>query len=368
METTVEVVKKFCRYYEDGDKESYLKLCDDDLVWASTRQDGGMCRGKKQMFDEYLPQFYSQFDGFASIYEEFLDAGQDVIALGRYKITSKTGEKFESPFAQIYTVKDGKIVKFRQYADSATIQKAIAPTRLHDSSFSGQQNFTYCICGHKYALPEMDNGVYEFACPNCGRKMRIGKMVVGRVPQTDRLAGVDPSSLYPIIKERWKNELRIDKESDASALVGYCVRFPSRLPPDYSLQLGVVVALPDGGKDVFLYYSKVPITDLMRWNEFFAQKGIILHYRKENTDSKGRYGFESHLQDYVRFIREDGVDASEVSINGNMAMVANERDRMFHGCKVHDPSQVEFVMDKTHVTIKGYFAKEELVAIAESIK
>ncbi|MGI0072229.1 MAG: nuclear transport factor 2 family protein [Nitrosotalea sp.] len=124
MQENVELIKQFCKYYELRDKESYLKLCDDNIVWISTRAEGGMCVGKKQMFDEYLPQFHAQFKKFYGIHEEFLDAGENVVVLGKYQITSNTDENFESPFAQIYTIKNGKIVKFRQYTDSATVERA----------------------------------------------------------------------------------------------------------------------------------------------------------------------------------------------------------------------------------------------------
>ncbi|GEM_PF-1008396 len=189
MQANVDLVRQFCRYYENGERESYLKLCDDNIVWESIRTDGGACRSKREMFEEYLPQFYSQFKEFSSIHEEFLDAGENVVALGRYKITSKEGVKFESPFAQIYTVKDGKIIRFRQYADSASIQQARAPTLVQSTFLRGVEitpNEIRCICGHKYTIAELKDGeTREVECPNCKKKMRIAKLKMGGVQPDD---------------------------------------------------------------------------------------------------------------------------------------------------------------------------------------
>ncbi|SRR5579885_181026 len=128
MKSNLELVKQFCKHFAAKDKESYLKLCDDNIVWPSTTNmeetEGAACVGKKQMFDERLPRFFSSFKRFETVYEEFLDAGDSIVVVGKYRITSKTGKDFQSPFAQIYTIKNSKIVKFRQYADSATIQCA----------------------------------------------------------------------------------------------------------------------------------------------------------------------------------------------------------------------------------------------------
>lgn len=70
----------------------------------------------------------SNFAEFHAVTEEFLDAGESVVVLGKYKgMTKDTNRKFEAPFAHVYTVKEGKIVAFRQYADTARIHQALRP-------------------------------------------------------------------------------------------------------------------------------------------------------------------------------------------------------------------------------------------------
>ena len=130
MRSNLEVVKEFCKLLthteKSDDAQSYLGLCHENITWPSTTNvsEGGICVGKKQMFEEYLPRFLASFKDFRGVYEEFLDARDTIVALGKYEITSKSGEYFVSPFAQIFAVRDGKIAMFRQYSDSATIQRA----------------------------------------------------------------------------------------------------------------------------------------------------------------------------------------------------------------------------------------------------
>lgn len=132
MQANVDLIKQLYEYLATNDKESYLKLCDDNIEWLATKDAThglGKCSGKKEIFEEFLPRFYSNFKEFRGIPEEFLDAGENVVVLGKYHIVSKTGESFKASFASIFTIKDDKIIRFRNYADSATIQSALPEAR-----------------------------------------------------------------------------------------------------------------------------------------------------------------------------------------------------------------------------------------------
>lgn len=84
---------------------------------------GGIYVGKKAVFEQYFPKLFSNFTEFHVHTEEFLDAGCKVIVFGKYTgIGEISGKNFESPFAHIYTINDEKIIKFRQYVDTAKIQ------------------------------------------------------------------------------------------------------------------------------------------------------------------------------------------------------------------------------------------------------
>ncbi len=177
-----------------------------------------------------------------------------------------------------------------------------------------------------------------------------------------------PTNDVDRIGKMFKNVIKIDNDSQATTLVSYRIKFPSKMPPSYNLQFGMIETVHDNNKFVILFYSKDTITDAMRANEFFAQKGIAIYYRKEESDPRKEGGFEFHIRDYLCALQRDKVEASEVTINGHKGIVSSQRDRLFHGVEIHDPSQVEFVMKETHITIQGYLEKEDLIRIAESIE
>jgi len=67
----------------------------------------------------------SEWDGFSAVPEEFVDGGETVVAFGRYGGTYKaTGVKVHAQFVHVFYFKNGKIVRFQQYTDTAQFQNA----------------------------------------------------------------------------------------------------------------------------------------------------------------------------------------------------------------------------------------------------
>ena len=58
--------------------------------------------------------------------EDYLDAGDRVIALGFYHgVYTATGKRMEVSFAHVYTLQDGRITRFVQYTDTAMLRDTI---------------------------------------------------------------------------------------------------------------------------------------------------------------------------------------------------------------------------------------------------
>ncbi len=128
MLANVDLVKKFYSSFKAKDKQTYLQLCDDDIEWKVLEgmpYGGATYIGKTAVFEKYFRQLFSNFEEFHAMPEEFLDAGEAVVVLGKYQmVAKKSKDTFTSPFAHVYTIKNEKIVRFRQYADTVKIQKA----------------------------------------------------------------------------------------------------------------------------------------------------------------------------------------------------------------------------------------------------
>ncbi|HJU92024.1 MAG TPA: hypothetical protein VJ656_03725 [Pyrinomonadaceae bacterium] len=59
--------------------------------------------------------------------KEVLDAGESVVGRGYYAGKYReTGREVRAQFAHVFTFRDGKVMKFQQYTDTAQFQKAVS--------------------------------------------------------------------------------------------------------------------------------------------------------------------------------------------------------------------------------------------------
>ena len=67
--------------------------------------------------------------------EEFLDAGDRVVALGRYNAKHKaSGSDVWAQFAHVWGVREGKVTSFQQYVDTKQFADAMQQSGLIASS------------------------------------------------------------------------------------------------------------------------------------------------------------------------------------------------------------------------------------------
>lgn len=76
--------------------------------------------------EAFATLFADHIDGPWADPDDFLDAGDALVALGRLRGTGKqTGKKFEVEFADVWTFSDGVPVRCRAHFDTAPITAAI---------------------------------------------------------------------------------------------------------------------------------------------------------------------------------------------------------------------------------------------------
>jgi ketosteroid isomerase-like protein len=67
-----------------------------------------------------------EWEGFAVAVDEILDAGDTIVALGRYRGTYKaTGKAMNAQLVHVWRIKDGKAIAFQQYADTLQVARVI---------------------------------------------------------------------------------------------------------------------------------------------------------------------------------------------------------------------------------------------------
>ncbi len=99
-----------------------------DVEWteAAGFPYAGTYHGVDEIVKNVFARLGSEWEGFRPDVENLHDAGDTIIATGFYRGTyRKTNRPMEASFAHVFTLKDGKIVRFVQYVDSRKVWEAI---------------------------------------------------------------------------------------------------------------------------------------------------------------------------------------------------------------------------------------------------
>lgn len=111
-----------------GDVFAVLGVLSPEISW--TEAEGfpyaGTFVGPQAVLANVFMRLGTEWDGFAAVPDDFIDGGDNIVALGKYSGTYKaTGKSFKADFAHVWKLKDGKAVRFVQYVDSALVQRAL---------------------------------------------------------------------------------------------------------------------------------------------------------------------------------------------------------------------------------------------------
>ncbi len=125
------VVQEAYAAFGRGDVQGILDRLTDDVIWkgvygaAAHVPTSGERRGKSAVatFFKQVAETvkFSRFEP-----KEFIATGDRVVALGSYNGTTSIGRSFESDFAMVFTLKNGKVSHFQEFCDSAAINAAYA--------------------------------------------------------------------------------------------------------------------------------------------------------------------------------------------------------------------------------------------------
>lgn len=126
--SNLNVVQGVYEAFDEGNVPSVLGALSPDVVW--TEAEGfpyaGTYVGPNAVLDNVFMRLGTEWDGFAAIPDEFVDAGDTVVVLGKYSGTYKaTGKSFQANFAHVWKLRGGKAIRFVQYADTLLVQRAL---------------------------------------------------------------------------------------------------------------------------------------------------------------------------------------------------------------------------------------------------
>ena len=128
MTTPVDTVRRFYDALGRGDVPAIFLVLDAQIEWTEAERFpyySGTWHGPQAVLDNLLLPIARDWDGFSATAADFVAQGGRVVALGQYTGTYKrTGRSMAAAFAHVWTVRDGKIVSFVQYTDTAKVLEA----------------------------------------------------------------------------------------------------------------------------------------------------------------------------------------------------------------------------------------------------
>lgn len=124
------VIQAIYDAFATGDIPTVLGLMSPDLVWNEADDfiyaDGNPYIGPQAVLEGVFARIGGEWDGFGAHVEELLDAGDTIVALGRYSGTFKaTGKAQDTQFVHVWRVAGGKAVRFQQYANTLHVARVI---------------------------------------------------------------------------------------------------------------------------------------------------------------------------------------------------------------------------------------------------
>ena len=121
--SAVEIVRRSYDAFARGDMNAVLADMHPEIEWhqAQGLPHGGFYKGldevRRNIFDPLDRDWWEEFSAEP---EQFIDGGDEIVVLGRYRGVAKgTGKRLDVPFVHVWTLEDEKAVRFRQFLDTA---------------------------------------------------------------------------------------------------------------------------------------------------------------------------------------------------------------------------------------------------------
>ena len=128
MGRNLDIIRATYEGASEDNGRNLLAVLAPDAEW--TEADGfpyaGTYIGPQAIFDGVFKRLGSEWTGYRAEVHTYLEDGAQVAAFGVYSGTySATGKEMQAPFAHLYHLKDGKIVRMHQYVDTILVASAL---------------------------------------------------------------------------------------------------------------------------------------------------------------------------------------------------------------------------------------------------
>ena len=129
MSDNVSIIRGAYEAFAQGDVAAVVAVIDPNVEWNEAENfpyaDGNPYIGPDAVVQGVFARIAEEWEYWNIQLDHVLDAGDNVVVLGRYRARQRgTGSEMDIQCAHIWWMRDGRIVRFQQYADTAGAQAA----------------------------------------------------------------------------------------------------------------------------------------------------------------------------------------------------------------------------------------------------
>jgi ketosteroid isomerase-like protein len=106
--------------FNTGDIPTALAAFDARIEWhepGGGQAPQGDYQGSDRVANEVFATIPDHFQEFRAEPEQFIDAGDHIVVVGRFRGTSKNGQPLDAPFAHVWEMRNGKAVRFHNHVE-----------------------------------------------------------------------------------------------------------------------------------------------------------------------------------------------------------------------------------------------------------
>lgn len=125
----IEIIKELYKHFATGNGAGIAAIFAENIEWIQMKgfPGGGHFIGFNEIANNVFKGFGKSWTEWKASVDEFVDAGADVFVFGKYSGTYKdTGKFMEAEFVHRYTLKNGKVERFKQYTDTKLVADAVS--------------------------------------------------------------------------------------------------------------------------------------------------------------------------------------------------------------------------------------------------
>ena len=130
--SNVQSAKDMYAAFARGDIPTVLAGFDPEIEWREAegnpyKLDGAAWVGPQAVLEQLFMRLGSEWEAFTVTVRTLHDAGEHVVMEGRYTGTYKlSGKSIEAQVCHVLRFRDGKLLSFQQYVDTAQMQEVMA--------------------------------------------------------------------------------------------------------------------------------------------------------------------------------------------------------------------------------------------------